>query len=169
MDFICLRCGTCCRNLLDKTNGVTQGLFLTEKETALFPPEIIAPRIGIGLDEPTVILAYQVNTDICPHLGDSSKCKIYEKRPLMCKAFPYSKGNISAKCMFFSPKKREQFYNNIFPMVEMRKADQELNEHCLNILRGHFKAGIKEWVYDLAAKKWVVKAQYDSLPEVFLI
>jgi Fe-S-cluster containining protein len=142
-------------------------LFLTKEETALFPPDLILPRIGIGLTEPSMILAYQLNVDICPHLSNNSKCKIYEKRPLMCKAFPYSKGNISSKCMFFSPKKREQFYNNIFPMVEMRKADEELNKYALNILKANFKAGIKEWVYDLAAKKWIFKTQYDSLPEVF--
>jgi Fe-S-cluster containining protein len=143
-------------------------LFLTEKEIQLFPPENVSPRIGIGLDEPKVVVAYQLNTDVCPHLGVNSKCKIYAKRPLMCRAFPYLNGNISSKCMFFSPRKREQFYNDIFPMVEMRKADEELNKYCLNILKEHFRVGIKQWIYDLATKKWTPKAQYDSLPEAFL-
>ena len=73
----------------------------------------ILPRIGISYEkssQPTEILAYQMmgiekNGNTCPFLDTKSKkksphggfpCKIYENRPLACKAYPV----IESKCKF---------------------------------------------------------------------
>lgn len=80
----------------------------------------ILPRIGVSSkksDLPTKILAYQLmgieqNGNMCPFLDTESQkrsphggfsCKIYEKRPLACKAYPLVETNpvaLDSKCKF---------------------------------------------------------------------
>jgi len=82
----------------------------------------ILPRLGIGfnkkLDGPRQIIAYQlmgkINGDFCPFLDTDSKdrsphggfnCKIYETRPLSCRAYPVIKEGsanveLDSKCKF---------------------------------------------------------------------
>lgn len=80
----------------------------------------ILPRIGISdstSKEPTNILAYQLmgkdaNGNTCPFLDTASdsrsphggyKCKIYENRPLACRAYPLIESpplTIDSKCKF---------------------------------------------------------------------
>jgi hypothetical protein len=80
----------------------------------------IIPRIGISYqrkDEPEEIIAYQmmgkeVNGNTCPFLDTGSElrsphggfvCKIYEQRPLACKAYPLIESNpitLDSKCKF---------------------------------------------------------------------
>lgn len=80
----------------------------------------ILPRIGISYDksnQPTEILAYQMmgiekNGNTCPFLDTKSNhksphggypCKIYENRPLACKAYPVIESSpieLDSKCKF---------------------------------------------------------------------
>lgn len=80
----------------------------------------ILPRIGISYEkanQPTEILAHQMmgiekNGNTCPFLDTESKkrsphggfpCKIYENRPLACKAYPVIQSNpieLDSKCKF---------------------------------------------------------------------
>ena len=80
----------------------------------------ILPRIGISNEkssEPSEILAYQMmgiekNGNMCPFLDTKGEnrsphggfpCKIYEERPLACKAYPVIETNpleLDSKCKF---------------------------------------------------------------------
>ena len=80
----------------------------------------ILPRIGISKEkssEPSEILAYQMmgiekNGNTCPFLDTKTEnrsphggfpCKIYEERPLACKAYPVIENNpleLDSKCKF---------------------------------------------------------------------
>ena len=71
----------------------------------------ILPRIAAGKDSPEEIVAYQMmgkkdDGDLCPFLDSESgahspngglACKIYEKRPLACRAYPLLDNSVPAR------------------------------------------------------------------------
>lgn len=164
--FQCKRCGTCCRNLLEDIRGIKRGLILTAKEASLFHSEMISPSLGIGMSKPKIIIIYQLNVNTCPHINNKNECLIYDKRPLMCKAFPYESGNFSNKCTVFSYRKVGQFYSDFVPSEHQIDASEKLNRYIWNRFRKYFIKGIKVWEYDLATKNWVFKAQHNKYPHV---
>ena len=131
MEFRCVEeCSQCCEEreyYPSKKFGKVGVLILPEEknqiETLAKQKEIeitIIPRIGISYEkskEPDEILAYQMmgiekNGNMCPFLDTKSgkksphggfPCKIYEKRPLACKAYPVietSPIQLDSKCKF---------------------------------------------------------------------
>lgn len=44
------------------------------------------------------VIAYQLAVAPCPHLTKSSKCDIYESRPLTCRRFPLTNLELSSRC-----------------------------------------------------------------------
>ena len=131
MDFNCIQdCSQCCierEYYPSKRFGKIGVLILPEEKKRI--EELaktkglqvsILPRIGISDDkstEPEKILAYQMmgkeeNGNTCPFLDtDSGKksphggfpCKIYEDRPLACRAYPVIESNpiqLDSKCKF---------------------------------------------------------------------
>jgi len=153
--FECKKCGNCCRNLLESFTGVTKGLVLTIKEIKLFPSGMISPKIAIGKRKPKKIINYQLNVNVCPHINERNECKIYDKRPLMCKAFPYESGTFSVKCSVFSHMKTGVICNAEFSVTEI-EASEKLNKHIWNRFHKYFRKGIKAWECDLATKKWIL-------------
>lgn len=131
MDFRCVQdCSQCCierEYYPSKRFGKVGVLILPEEKNAI---EVLAkknglkisilPRIGIShhkSDKPTKILAYQMmgkedNGNTCPFLDTESTsrsphggylCKIYQSRPLACKAYPMIETNpitLDSKCKF---------------------------------------------------------------------
>ncbi len=131
MDFRCVEeCSQCCEQreyYPTKRFGKIGVLILPEEKNRI---EVLAkenrieililPRIGISYDKsekPTEILAYQMmgiekNGNTCPFLDTESKdksphggfpCKIYENRPLACKAYPVIESSpieLDSKCKF---------------------------------------------------------------------
>jgi hypothetical protein len=77
-DFNCLKCGTCCRNILEDINGRMSGLILTPKESELFPCEVVSPKMAIGMNEPKIILLNQLNSNNCPHISEKSIGGLHE-------------------------------------------------------------------------------------------
>ena len=131
MDFSCIQdCSQCCierEYYPSKRFGKIGVLILPEEKKRI--EELakknglqvsILPRIGISDDkstEPEKILAYQMmgkeeNGNTCPFLDtDSGKksphggfpCKIYENRPLACRAYPVIESKpiqLDSKCKF---------------------------------------------------------------------
>ncbi|HSQ49219.1 MAG TPA: YkgJ family cysteine cluster protein, partial [Candidatus Deferrimicrobiaceae bacterium] len=94
--FRCSECGTCCRDIFDDRGGDKRGLTLTADEALLFPENLIAPLAAFGFEQPETIFLHQLKVKDCP-LIDQNKCMIYEKRPLVCRAFPLSQGGYSTK------------------------------------------------------------------------
>ena len=131
MDFTCIKdCSQCCverEYYPSKKFGKVGVLILPEEKDGIellakkFGLEItILPRIGISnenSDRPTRIIAYQMmgkekNGNTCPFLDTETKdrsphggfpCKIYQNRPLACKAYPVIESTpitLDSKCKF---------------------------------------------------------------------
>ena len=164
--FECKRCGKCCRNLLEDIKGIRKGLVLTAKEVSLFPSEMISPSLAVGTEKRKKPITYQLNANICPHIDNKNECLIYDKRPLMCKAFPYESGNFSNRCTVFSYRKVGQFYCDFMPSESQIDASEKLNRYIWNRFQKYFIKGIKVWEYDLATKNWIFKAQHNKYPHV---
>ena len=132
--FNCIEaCSDCCiyREYYPSIEYGKVGVLILPKERSKIKDQIkitgievkILPRLGIGKnrkgDGPKRILAYQMmgkNADgnLCPFLEIDSpqksphggfKCKIYEKRPLACHAYPVLQENdktvkLDGKCQF---------------------------------------------------------------------
>ena len=71
--------------------GQTHGLMILPKERSLFP-KLVKPmfRYGLNYNElPGFVWMYQVDAMVCPHYDEEVGCKIYEKRPITCRGFPF--------------------------------------------------------------------------------
>lgn len=156
-DFQCLKCGSCCRNTVETINGIQRGIILTKKETVLFPPETVTQQYAIGPAKKRKIVFYQMKVAPCPHLDNENKCRIYEKRPLICKSFPIMAGCISSKCKAFSYRKPGQTYQDIYPMSEMREASNKISRYITLKFGKDLMAGAQEWEFDLATKRWILR------------
>ena len=156
-EFQCQRCAKCCRNLLESKNDFLRGLPLTEKEAQLFPKEIVSPKLGIGLNEATEIVLYQLNINCCPHINENNECKIYDKRPLMCQSFPIVAGSISNRCIVFHYRKPGLQYAEPFTLIRQVEASEKLEKYNRNRIQKGNKKGLRIWEYNLTTKKWVSK------------
>ncbi len=88
--FECLRCGTCCNTILEEVYQVQVGLNLLPDEVKLFDSADVRPLIGIKTSEGIVPVLYQMIRDHCPFYDNGrSACTMYEKRPLVCRAYPF--------------------------------------------------------------------------------
>ena len=169
--FKCKKCGTCCRNLFRDKQGIREGLLLTEQETQLFRSEMISPRLGIGMKEPQeIIILYQLNVNNCPHINQKSECEIYDKRPLMCRAFPYD--NVSrepsVECTAINSPYVDVYLSSLYKAFEKEiEASNKMERYLRKRFNNNFQKGIKVWVYDLKTKKWIMKAQHNKLPPYF--
>jgi Fe-S-cluster containining protein len=156
--FKCRKCGTCCRSLLEHVNGVKAGLLLTVKETRLFPSEMVSPKMAIGSAKPEKVICYQLSADRCPHINKKSECRIYDKRPLMCRAFPYVSGNMSRKC----PEIGNQMIVNVdlWAIDADIEASKKLDRHVQNRVEKSYRKGKKQkiWNFDLDTREWTIKS-----------
>lgn len=109
--FACLKCGTCCnRALSEKLQGVREAPYFKDKfqfcyartflplfdwEVSLFPVGSVLPHTVIydQNNDETIVIDFTLNVDTCPHLSDERVCKIYDKRPVICRFFPCPYGD----------------------------------------------------------------------------
>lgn len=157
--FECKKCGTCCRNLVEDSNGITNGLFLTSKEIRLFPSKLISPQTAIGVNKPKRIVSYQLNVNVCPYINERNECKIYNKRPLSCRAFPFEivgfAPTASVKCSVIGSQMREGELRPVeFSPVEL-EAGQKINRYIMNRYRKYAKKKTNLWKFDLKTGKWI--------------
>ena len=136
----------------------------------------ILPRIGISYDiaeTPTEIIAYQMmgkeeNGNTCPFLDTETNarsphggflCKIYDKRPLACKAYPLEETNpitLDSKCKFC-----QNNGNTASNMVEeaeaLIKIKVKMSTHAPNIWR--YATGIGDIDHaDQIKKGWFMES-----------
>ncbi len=163
MDFVCKRCGLCCRNLLETKGGVQRGLPLTEKEATLFPSEFVSPKLAVGVAEPKIIVLYQLNVNVCPYINNQNTCKKYENRPLMCQSFPIVAGDLSNKCTVFSYRIKGISYNETFSMKDQADASNKFTLYLSNRIKKNYRKGLRVWEYNLATRSWICLGLYDSL------
>jgi len=154
-EFECLRCGTCCKTILQTADGVVRGLPLTEKERRLFPPEVVSPRVAVGVEAPETVVLWQLNRNVCLFVGEGNVCQRYEVRPLMCRSFPIVVGAISNKCTVFSYRKPGVAYSEPYTMESQLEADEKLTVYIKKSIKKYSRKGLKMWEYDLATCSWV--------------
>jgi len=103
--FRCAGCGNCCRFLGEKTNEkipcfIDGGpiivlsepkLVIKDWEKHLFPEKNVVPySVLFDLKESrTIVLNYTLNVERCPCLDGEGMCRIYNRRPIGCRSFPY--------------------------------------------------------------------------------
>lgn len=94
----CSGCGKCCKDF--GSDGISTGLTLFPAEFRLYSelakkrglefswvPKVVAVQRGSANG---VVSHYVVLTQPCVFYDDSVGCSIYAKRPLVCRAFPFS-------------------------------------------------------------------------------
>ena len=142
---------------MEESGGIQRGLPLTEAETRLFPAEMVAPKLGIGMMSPERVVLFQLSVKCCPHLETQNKCGIYLNRPLMCRSFPIVAGAISNRCKMFSYRKPGVTYQEPFTMTQQFEESERLEKHIEKQVLKHCKSGYRFWEFDLKTKKWVDK------------
>jgi len=158
--FECSKCGTCCRNLLEEREGVLKGLTLTASEKSLFSENLVSPLTATGKRKPEHIIDYQLNVGDCPQVDEHNECRIYDKRPLICRAFPYIQAGFSVKCLILKKIFKKAGLHIDFPVPYAEgEADQKRDRYFQNRLRKYLKKGSRIWVFDLATKQWTAVAQ----------
>jgi len=101
--FQCTRCGKCCREHRGPMLGQLHGLMLMPNEVQLFPSELIKPMFRYHPNtDPSIagmVWMYQLDSDGCPHYDEERRiCEIYEKRPILCRAYPFEWRGNSVMC-----------------------------------------------------------------------
>jgi Fe-S-cluster containining protein len=158
LNFECKKCGYCCKTLLEYEGGVLMGLaLLTEEEKKLFDEKDISPAFGFGNEiSPTQIASYQLNLAKCPHIAENNRCKIYDKKPLACRAYPITSNigrNVAdLKC----PQVGKYSESELCHLMFSDMYEEAVNK--INCCVGSFfrKYGKKNRLmrFDLASKKW---------------
>jgi Fe-S-cluster containining protein len=146
--FKCNQCGACEESLLaTAADGNVFGLYLEPHEIDRFPREVVFPLSGYG--DPIVITAYQLGVNNCPHYdksGGVGRCRIYERRPLTCAAFPIlARNKVSAVC----PSVRK-----LTDGVDVASVRPELAAHQSK-LDAKLARPPDEWVWPLNKKCWI--------------
>lgn len=158
--FKCKKCGTCCQALFVEEFGMLAGLCLTEEEAKNFDPKLIAPYIAIGDKKPTTIIYYQLVLSDCPHLNEKNECKIYEKRPLICRVFPVHPDPIRVQIMPKCPQIAKYWTKEgeLCPVMidddEIEDALTKINILALTHRKECIEKGLEFWYFDLATRSW---------------
>jgi len=156
--------------------GKLSGLGLFREEIKLFPKEFVSPEIGFGFGEkdpskPKYIVGYQLNVQVCPYISEDHLCKIYEKRPLTCQAFPLRPlGPIGTtiaspkSCLFVE--KTESKIGSLESMLPLspKKFRAPLEWMALSFLNLEVETSFKQypddaqilWKFDLKTKEWQI-------------
>jgi len=170
--FECQRCGKCCTGLVIDKNGSLEGLAILPHERELFPKNFIEPHLGMGYSENRIerIMQYQVNVDVCPHLGEENECTIYATRPLTCRRFPlvYSNYDRTRLADTESCKAIAELEAEFGLLDGLFSRDTFICDDCWN---AHFKfdyyirsseidmsiMGYRPYSFDLKTRKWYPK------------
>ncbi len=112
------------------------------------------------MENPESVILYQLKANDCPYVNQNDKCVIYEKRPLVCRAFPLSQGAYSTKCRLFRFAKNfpEGFVKIAIDWGNTQlDAERKLDKHIIEHFKNAFKKGIGVWSFDLASEQWKLK------------
>ena len=138
-------CGQCCDNLLSMVDGKEYGVYLTPEEIQFFPEGTVFPLFRRGGD----IFAYQIGQNRCPNLVDEidgrKTCKIYENRPLECRAFPGACTDEGELVVLFEAcpyATREVSYGECFKAVQKQIEQAKLAPQATEM----FALNGKKWV-----------------------
>jgi Fe-S-cluster containining protein len=106
--FKCVGCGNCCRNFGsvgdDYPKFAENNVLLYSKprlvfydwEKKQFPKNSVIPHeIFYEINKKvSIIISYTIKEESCPNLMQDNKCRVYKKRPVICRTFPSAYANI---------------------------------------------------------------------------
>lgn len=156
--YVCQRCGKCCKDLIQQDRGILRGLSLLPEEIGLFPEGLVKPYLGIGRRPHMAkfqVIAYQLSSDSCPYLVENN-CSRYDERPITCKQFPFSLDldqedepllGVDMNCPA-----AVELINTTDGQIEF--TDRNDAEKLLALKRRVMENPRRAWVYDLATMKW---------------
>lgn len=162
--FECMRCGCCCNRIIVDYQGMTQGLSLLPGEEKLFAefPDTILPYLAIRQPRRRKsrikIVSYQLVGEPCP-LYDPAKnaCKQYEKRPAVCRAYPFSADGVSVEsnCRWEKSETIEYGKTAIIKGAEQEKAASELKSFYMGLNQRMHRTGYtKLLMFDVNSHTW---------------
>jgi len=144
------------------------GLLLTPKEAGLFPRELVKPymgteRKGKSRPRPAQIIAYQLDAENCPHLEEDNSCRIYDKRPLSCQAFPVHIGLVEGELTVYASTRCELTKDNKDELIEM---DRETMNATARIQKEIIQ--LTQWMRPLNENRWIPTEElaYEYLKEL---
>jgi Fe-S-cluster containining protein len=130
MAFSCERCGLCCKSennsqflgvrLFDFEAERIRKLALEKKISARIVPSL---TIADKKSRRELAIMYKFEHTECPFYSESG-CRIYDERPLLCRAFPiitsgrYSDGEIARSGMCQGIKNRGEFPNDVKEVIK---------------------------------------------------
>ncbi|MFQ6075923.1 MAG: YkgJ family cysteine cluster protein [Candidatus Bathyarchaeia archaeon] len=171
--FRCLSCGDCCRNLLKEVDGNLNGLGLFPWERKLFPREMVSPQFGVGVMRkrgrlrPRRVVRYQLRVNVCPHLSEGNRCRMYESRPNACRSFPIEPtppfgAVVSRECRFIGERtKGGEMVDIVAP--EEWAASREFVKNMTEIFRECMPLTLEGLLsFDLQTRRWRMEEE-DSL------
>lgn len=107
--------------------------------------------------------------NVCPHITEKNTCRIYEKRPLVCRTFPLiPMGQIGVtiaeprQCLFVEATERKRGSLKVMlPMTPKKikafsrwQSIRLLGERHINSLTKFRRSGEVIWKFNLANKEW---------------
>ncbi|MFX1294793.1 MAG: tetratricopeptide repeat protein [Promethearchaeota archaeon] len=150
--FQCSQCGNCCKNISSKNSEKLELTPIATSDTSVvtFPDAIVngvmlypwekkriiklADKFSIKLRivpflgyfskelETIFIVLYSFLCQKCPFLNSSNKCNIYNKRPMICKAFPICEAGFTQSNLMYCTSCPN--IKNIFDIPPMSKIEQ---------------------------------------------
>lgn len=132
----------------------TTGLTLFPEETHLFLEDTIRPYLGKGVNSVSEVFTYQHTGNVCINLVDN-KCRVYEKRPTMCRSFPVKVGEHGLRFISGCPGVKEMLKhsrNLTHDMYEVQAAIS-MTERLYDFYKS-FKEGERRWKYNLVKEEW---------------
>ena len=145
-------------------------MMLLPFEVKRFNSKYIKPLYGIGVKgkrrkRPAIIYAYQYINEPCEHYNPKTKtCSIYEKRPLVCRAYPFefAFGNylVDNNCPAvkqFLPSNKATYLDEIEGInVEYDALRKLRTYYMLVFLANMYKTNVLiTWAFDLNRNKWI--------------
>jgi len=151
--FKCYRCGYCCRNLVTESPYGLVGMFLMPGERRLFPKTNIRPYLAVGMNGPDKNIAYQYAEMVCPHITEDNRCKIYDQRPMTCRAYPLiedARGiGLCGDCKWV------QTMRHLLPFRLTKIANKSMIQGYIQIISLIRRNSIRRgWIYNLADHQW---------------
>ncbi len=163
LDFVCVKCGECCRNLLVYAGSA--GLMLFPEEVKLFKKTDVRPCLAVGKSlthSSFKILTYQLKLNVCPHLEGNS-CTMYLERPNACRGYPFARSENLEIASYWTDqgctviKEFEKRHGGIQNVVHCQSIEENM-EGNKKLIREFQKIknrkNKKTWVYDLRTEKW---------------
>ena len=143
-------------------------MFLFPEETGLFPSGTVSPMWAVGMKgnsrhRPDTKI-YQLNTMNCPYLANQNTCRIYPRRPWICRGHPLTIhfDPFTQKVIAASVDRRCNACDEVpagGTSANLRKLFSKKILYANAVLTSQFSNSFKNfqqgiWLFDLKQKRW---------------